>query len=134
VLAVLVVSTMLLVACSGTPTPPVKKLIDLDKLVTNNMTLDQVRAIMTPQLQITGTIYPATRVELQSDGSWVINYRESDLAAGETPQYKVYLFPPSSAVPNNYFTIFFKNDVVFGKSWFDLQGGIVAESNLKGTK
>ena len=134
-LAVLMMFTTLLVACSGgTPTPPVKKLVDLDKLVANNMTLSQLNTLMTPALKLTGTIYPATRVEKATDGSWIVMNKASDIKPGETAPFQVFLFPPAKATPNNYYAVFFKGDLIIGKAWFDRQGGAVALSYLTGGK
>ncbi len=131
--AVLMVLSASLAACSGgTPKPPVKKLLDLDKLVMENMTLDQVNILMTPTLNQTGTLYPATRVEKSAKGNWIVQYKEENVKQGETAPFQVLFFPPSKAVPNKYYAIFLKGNMVIGKSWFDLQGGAVIESDLKG--
>ena len=94
------------------------------------MTLDQVNALMTPALKLAGTMNPATRIEISAKGNWIVQYKAANVPAGQTAPYKVFLFSPSKTMPNNFYAIFFSNDTVLGKSFFDLQGGAVLEQNL----
>ncbi len=127
------VFSLLLAACGGdgTPKPPVGKLIDLDKLVTNNMTVDQVNALLTPDLKGTAKLYQANTVQQSADGSWVVTTKQGGFKTGETGPYQVLLFTPTKS-GDKYYAVFFKANAIFGKSWFDPSGGAFIETLLKG--
>ena len=125
--------SLFLAACSGgTPKPPVSKLTDLDKLVTNNMTVDQVNTLLTPALKSTSQVYKASNVAEAADGGWSLASKAGGYAAAETAPFQVMLFTPAKA-GDKYFAIFFEGNAVIGKSWFDANGGLNIETLLKGT-
>lgn len=128
---ILVVVSALLVACGGTPKPPVSNLINLDKLVTDNMTIDQVDALMTTKLKATSMLYQAQSVVQTTDGNWEVASKDGGFAPGETGAYQVILFAPAKG-EDKYYAIFFKANVVMGKSWFDARGGVIIEKLLTG--
>jgi hypothetical protein len=132
-IVITMVFSLLLVACgnSGPPVPPVSKMVDLDKLVANNMTVDQVNALLKPELKSTATLYQATTAQQSADGSWVVTTKKGGFKTGETGPYQVLYFTPSKA-GDKYYAVFFKANVVFGKSWFDLSGGAFIEKLLQG--
>ncbi len=131
-LTLLLLGTSLLTACSGTPKAPVSTQFNLDKLVTENMTLDQVNALMKPSLQSTYVLYQAQSAVL-SGGSWAIKVPEGGFAAGVKGDYQVIFFNPEKS-KSEYYAIFFKANVCIGKAWFDSRSGPLMEKVLKGEK
>ena len=131
IIAAALLSTLLVGCSGGTPKPPVKTLVNLDKLVTVNMTVDQVYALMTPALKATSVLYQADSIQQTAKGNWSVSTKQSGYAAGETGPYQALLFTPARA-GNEYYIVFFKANVVMAKSWFSPQGGVVIEAILKG--
>jgi len=132
--AIAILSTLILLlsACSGgTPTPPVKKLTDLDKVIINKMSVEQVYSLMTSDLKATSVLYPAQRVEETSTDNWVVASKSGGFAEGEEAPYQVLLFTPAKA-GTEYYLVFFKDDAVFGTAWFTAQYGKLVEKILKG--
>jgi hypothetical protein len=129
-LTMMLLVTSLLVACSGTPKPPVSKQINLDKLVTENMTIEEVNALMTPALKATYTLYQASQVT-QNVGAWAVNVPEGGFAPGVTADYQVMFFHPDKG-RSEYYGIFFKNGLCLGTGWFGSSGGQLMEKVLKG--
>jgi len=115
----------------GTPTPPVKTLINLDKLVTVNMTVSQVYALMTPALKATSILYQADSITQTAKGNWSVTTKQGGYGAGETGPYQALLFTPAKS-GQDYYAVFFKADAVIAKSWFSPQGGVVIEAILQG--
>jgi len=133
-IAITTMFSLLMVGCgsSGPPKPPVSKLIDLDELVTDNMTLDQVYALMKPVLKGTSTLYQATKVAL-TDAGWTVGSKEGGFAATEVGTYQVLFFKPAET-GDEYYMVFFKDNAVMGKSWFTYQNAYFMEQILKGIK
>ncbi|MDD5190817.1 MAG: hypothetical protein PHE50_07230 [Dehalococcoidales bacterium] len=132
-LTALVLITSLLVGCSGTPKAPVSKQLDLDKLITENMTLDQVNALMKPALKDSYVLYQATTASLNAAGSWAVKVPEGGFAAGKTGDYQVIYFNPEKG-KTEYYAIFFKANVYIGKAWFNGSNGILMQNVLQGKK
>ena len=130
--ALFVIFAMVLAGCSsGTPTPPVKTLINLDKLVAINMTLDQVNAIMTPALKSTSILYQADVIQQTNTGSWQVSTKQDGYAAGEQGAYQALFFTPTRA-GDEYYIVFFKGNIVMAKAWFSPQNAVIIEALLKG--
>jgi len=132
--AILTVLVMFLAGCGGgdaTPKPPVGKPIDLDKLVTNGQTLEQVYALMTPELNAVAVLYQADTIELTAKGNWKVATKKGGYQAGETGTYQALWFVPMKPTVE-YYMVFFKANVVIGKAWFAPQNAAVIEKILKG--
>jgi hypothetical protein len=128
--AIILVLSML-VGCSGTPKPPVGNLEDLDELVTLNMTLDQVYALMKPSLRQTSTLYQVESIQQTASGNWRINNKEGGFAANEAGSYQALWFTPVKT-GDEYYMIAFKGDVVMGKAFFVSTNAYYVEQLLKG--
>ena len=131
VFAAILAITLLIGCGGGTPKPPVSKLDDFDELVTNNMTLDQVYALMKPDLKQTSVLYQVENIELTAKGNWKIDSKEGGFAATETGAYQALWFTPVKA-GDEYYMVAFKNNVVMGKAWFASQNAYYVEQLLKG--
>jgi hypothetical protein len=130
-IAIVLVLTML-VGCSGTPKPPVGNLEDLDELVMLNMTLDQVYALMKPELRQTATLYQAESItQNPANGNWIVSNKPGGFAAGEIGPYQGLWFTPTKA-GSEYYMIVFKDDVVTGKAFFAPTNAFYVEQYLKG--
>jgi len=136
-LTIMLLLTSLLAACqSGTPKAPVSKQLDLDKLVTENMTLSQVNDLMSPALKSTYILYQAETITSSGTGdskSWSVKVPKEGYAAGETGEYQVMFFHPEKS-RTEFYTIFFKNNVCIGKAWFSGSYGLLIEQTLKGER
>ena len=133
-MSVAVLLSLPLAGCAGssrTPTPPVKTLIDLDKLVAVNMTVDQVYTLMTPDLKSTSVFYQAQNIELVASGNWKIVSKDGGYKADETGPYQALFFTPTKA-GIQYYVVFFKDNIVMAKAWFTAQFGVVVEALLQG--
>ena len=127
--AIITVLSMLLVGCeSGPPKPPVSKLLDLDELVATDMTLDEVYALVKPELKNTSTLYQAAGLELTATGSWKVTSLEKGETVGD---YQVLFFPPAKS-GEDYLLVFFKENVVIGKAWFLSKAAAVMKAVLQG--
>jgi hypothetical protein len=130
-IVIVTILSLLLSGCSGTPKAPVGKLLDLDKLVTENMTVDQVNALLKPALKQTGTLYQAESIELTAKGNWIVDSKSGGFAAGEEGPYQVLFFTPVK-VGTEYYLVFFKDNAVMAKVWFSAQYAPMIEKTLKG--
>jgi hypothetical protein len=130
--AILAIASLMLAGC-GTPKPPVKSAQDLDKLLQNGQSVQQVYSLMTDSLKNTSTLYQAHTAEQSSDGSWVISAREGGYSASETDTYQVLFFHAEKS-GDEALVVFFKSNSEFNKSWFTAQNATLVESTLKGIK
>jgi hypothetical protein len=126
----LTVLSMLLVGCGGTPTPPVKSTNNLNKLVTDGQTVEQVYALMSDSLKSTSVLYQATKIE-ESTSGWGIVSKDGGFSAGETGAFQVLYFKPAKATAQS-FAVFFKANAVIGKAWFSAQNSSFIENILQG--
>jgi hypothetical protein len=130
VVVLLTVLSILLAGCGGTPKPPVKNALNLEKLVTNGQSVEQVYALMTPALKDTSVLYQAMNVENTTAG-WVISSKVGGFAAGEPGDFQVLYFGPVKSGGQS-FVIFFKANAVIGKTWFSAQSSAIIENILQG--
>lgn len=132
VTAIIVILSILLIGCgSGTPEPPVEKLFDLDELITENMTVDQVYALLAPELEQTSLFYQAESIEQTETGKWKITSKEGGFEEDEVGPYQVLYFPPTEKGTEYYF-VFFKENAVMAKVWFNAQAVPLIEKTLQG--
>ena len=130
-IVIVTILSLLLSGCSSTPKAPVGKLLDLDELVTENMTVDQVNALLKPALKETSTLYQAESIELTAKGNWIVDSKKGGFAAGEEGPYQVLFFTPAKA-GTEYYLVFFKDNAVMAKVWFSAQYAPMIEKTLKG--
>jgi hypothetical protein len=130
VVAVALLTTLLPAGCSGGSTG---KYLSLEKKIADNMTLEQVNALLSPDLKQASILYQTEKIELTPKGSWVVTSKEGGYKTGETGPYQVLFFTPAKA-GEQYLMVFFKNNVTVGKSWFTSQGAVIIEKILKGEK
>jgi hypothetical protein len=131
-IAIVTMLSILLGGCqSGPPKPPVGKLTDLDKLVTENMTLNQVHELLKPELKENSTLYQATGLEVTAAGAWKVTSEQYGYPEGEIGPYQVLFFTPDKS-GEDYYLIFFKDYVVIGKDWFAPKLAAVFKSILQG--
>jgi len=91
----------------------------LDSAVSNGMSLQDVRDAMSPELQNEAMRLPALDIEEQSEGSWhFVPKDNADLGDTDAP-YIVMAVPED----NDFLMLFFRNDELFDKAWFDYEGG-----------
>ena len=122
-LIILLLSLLLISACGETTTPQsVPQLADtaedLELQVNNDMTLDQVYNIMTPELRNQSIIYPAQNIFRQSDGKWQFTAKEGGSPRDIDAPFQVLIFIPSP-IGDAYYIIFFDNEKVFHHAWFE---------------
>ncbi len=121
-----------LVSCGGgTPIPPVDKAEDIEQLVGNSMTLDQVYTLMSAKLKNTTTEYPALNVELAAEGNWSFTGTEGGISEDTEAVYLVLIFTPDP-IGASYFMVFFEDGLVIGNSWFDYTNAMVIQKLLEG--
>jgi hypothetical protein len=130
-IVIVTILSLLLGGCSGTPKAPVSNLVNLDKLVTENMTVDQVYALLKPALKETSTLYQAQSIELTTKGNWILTSKQGGFAAGEVGPYQVLFFTPTKA-GSNYYLVFFKDNAVMDKVWFASQHAFLIKNILEG--
>jgi hypothetical protein len=131
-ITIVIMLSMLLVGCqSGPPKPPVSKLLDLDELVTENMTLDKVYDLLKPELAETSTLYQATSLELTEAGNWKVTSKQNGYAEGEVGPFQVLFFTPDKS-SEDYYLVFFKENAVIGKAWFIPKTAAVFKAILQG--
>lgn len=130
-IGIVAILSLLLTGCEGTPKAPVGKLLDLDKLVTENMSVEQVYALCKPDLKQTSTLYQAENIEMTSAGNWKFYTKEGGYEEGETGVYQVLFFTPTKS-GDNYYLVLFKDNAVTDKVWFSSQSATVIEKILKG--
>ena len=128
-IVIVIILSLLLSGCSSTPKAPVGKLLDLDELVTENMTVDQVNALLKPALKETSTLYQAESIELTAKGNWIVDSKSGGFAAGEEGPYQVLFFIPAKA-GTEYYLVFFKDNAVMDKVWFSAQYAPMIEKTL----
>ena len=122
-LTILLLPLLLISACGETTTPQsVPQLADtaedLELQVSNDMTLDQVYNIMTPDLRNQSIIYPAQNIVRQSDGKWQFTAKEGGSPGDIDAPFQVLIFIPSP-IGDPYYMIFFDNEKVFHHAWFE---------------
>ncbi len=91
---------------------------DLELQVNNDMTLDQVYNIMTPELRSQSITYPAQDIVRQSDGKWQFTAKEGGSPGDIDALFQVLVFIPSP-IGDPYYMIFFDNEKVFHHAWFE---------------
>ena len=128
--AILVGAAVTLAACGCTPTPPVKTTTDLDKLITNGLTTQQVYAYMRPALKSTSVLYQADLVELTAKGNWHVVSKPGGYKADETGKFQVIFFQGGAA--KHSYAVFFQNDSAIGKAWFTPGNAATVEGILQG--
>ena len=122
-LTILLLPLLLISACGETTTSQsVPQLADtaedLELQVNNDMTLDQVYNIMTPELRNQSIIYPAQNIVRQSDGKWQFTAKEGGSPGDTDAPFQVLIFIPSP-IGDPYYMIFFDNEKVFHHAWFE---------------
>ncbi len=129
--AILVGAAMVVVGCGGgLPNPPVKTTNNLDKLVTNGLTTQQVYVLMAPALKDTSVLYQADLIELTAKGNWHIVAKEGGYQADETGKYSAIWF--SGGGSKDSYAVFFQGDTVIGKAWFTPGNAATVEQILQG--
>ena len=131
IIAIIAVISIILTGCNSTPEPPVSKLLHLDELVTEGMSISQVDALCKPALRQTGTLYQAESVEFTAKGNWKVTSKEGGFEEGEEGPYQALFFTPTKE-GTDYFVVFFKDGKVMDKAWFAQQGAYLIEKILKG--
>ena len=129
--ALLASLSILLAGCSGTPKPPVKTTLSLDKLVQTGQTVDQVYALMTPALKNVSKLYQARSVQQNAAGAWELAVKQGGYKTGETDAYQVLIFQPAKA-GDSAFLIFFKSNSEFNKAWFSADSAASIDRTLQG--
>lgn len=109
--AVSVVGT-LLTGCNQTPTPPVDKAEDLEKLVEIGDTLEYVQSLMTDYLTQRTLIYPAASAEKKENGAWSLKAKEGGRFGDTDAPYVIMLVSPTRS-GGTYYTIFFHDSTAF---------------------
>ncbi|MDP2918808.1 MAG: hypothetical protein Q8O43_01115 [Dehalococcoidia bacterium] len=128
IFSVAVSLALLLSGCAG----DLGKLLDLDKKVTENMSIDQVNAMLTPDLKRVSILYQAENIG-RSDKGWRVTSKEGGFKPGEKGAYQVLIIKPT-APGSKHYIVFFKGDATMGKSWFNSQASGVIERILQGIK
>ena len=85
-----------------------------------NMTLDQVYALMTPELKSSTIIYPAQNIIHQPDGKWKFEPKEGGSPGDMDAPYQVLVVYPSSS-EQGYYMLFFKDKRLEDSARFDYE-------------
>lgn len=131
VLAIILAMPFILAACNSTPKAPVSKLLDLNKLVVEDMTISQVEALCKTELKDTGILYQVEKIELTTSGNWRISSKEGGFTEGEEGAYQAYFFTPTKT-GDDYYAVFFEDGKVIDTAWFTTQSAYLMEKILKG--
>ena len=132
-IVILLIMCLLLIGCiGGTPKPPVDTAGKAAKLVQQDMTLDQVYALLKTPLRYKTTLYPARNVEKSDTGNWKVSSKEGGFAEDEETPYQVLVFNPDKPGGDHYI-VFFKGDSVIGSEWFSYSGAATVIRVLEGT-
>lgn len=125
---------LILVGCtgSGPPTPPVDKEKDLEQLVEQDMTLEQVYALMTTDLKGMTALYPAMEIEQQVGGQWLFIPEQEEVSTTEDSSYHALIVPPAQS-GDKYYLVFFKDGSVIGSDWFSSAHAAVIKQILGDT-
>ena len=104
-----------------TPTPELANTLeDLELIIVNDLTLDQLYAAITPQLKNSSIIYPAQNIVRQSDGKWQFTAKEGGCPGDLDAQFQVIVFHPSP-ITEPYYIIFFNNQIIIHDAWFEYE-------------
>jgi hypothetical protein len=117
-----------LISCSGTPTLA-KNSTELEWYVREGMTLDQVYALMTPELKAGSLIYPAQNIIHQPDGKWKFEPKEGGSPGDTDAPYQVLVISPTSA-EEGFYMLFFKDKQLEDDARFDYETGIKIQKLL----
>ena len=138
VVVLLAIVMLTLGACESAPTPapspapapappapaPAPELAntleDLELIIINDMTLDQLYAAITPQLKNSSVIYPAQNIVRQSDGKWQFTAKEGGCPGDLDAQFQMLVFYPSP-ITEPYYMIFFNNQIIIHDAWFEYE-------------
>jgi len=131
IVAVTLMCITLIGCIGGTPTPPVSKAEHVDKLIVEDMTLDEVYALMTEELRGNTVLYPAQSLELRPNGNWKVAAKDGGFEEDEEPPFQVLMLVPETA-DRDYYIIFFEGENVIGNNWFAVTAAGFIEGLLTG--
>lgn len=107
--------------CNGTPTPPVDRLTHLEQLVVSGQSIEQVKGLMTPRLQLMAAFYPANLIQQKASGNWNFKAKEGG-SQGDTDAPYVAMVVTPDAEGEQAYAVFFKDGSVIGDAWFSNEG------------
>lgn len=120
--------TMLSTLVVGCNKPPVNNLNALDEFVTINMTLDQVYDLLKPELKQRSILYKSGLIELTASGNWKVWPYDEEKTS---PVYNVLFFTPLR-VTEDYYMVFFEDNIVVGKGYYQESFARVIQAMLQG--
>ena len=123
---------LILAGCTGTPTPPVDTAKNAAKLIEEDLTLDEVYALMTTRLKETTTLYPALGIEQQADGNWQFRSAKDGLPEDADVPFHALIFIPARS-GGKYYMVFFEDGSVIGDDWFSYSRAALIKLTLGGT-
>jgi len=93
------------------------------------MTLNEVYALMTPELKNRAIIYPALDITLLSDGRWEFTPKEGSEPGDKDGPYQVLIVYSQSKVVGCYM-LFFSNEKLMEDAWFEFEAAYDIEKLL----
>lgn len=121
------------VSCGDSTPSLAEDAIDLEQAVEEGMTLNEVYALMTPELKNRATIYPALNITQLPDGRWEFTPKEGSGPGDKDAPYQVliiYSLIYSQDVAEGRYMLFFKNESLMGDAWFEYEAALDIEKLL----
>lgn len=94
----------------------------LNAAVSDGMTLQDVYDLMSSDLQNKATRLPALKIEKISEGNWQFVPKDNAEPGDTDAPYLVLGIPPEQ-YSDDFLMLFFHDDELFDKAWFDYDGG-----------
>ena len=124
IIAGVIIVIVIIAALASPPTSvsPANSAEQLDTLVSNDMILQDVYDLMSSDLQNKATRFPALSIEEISEGNWHFIPKDNAEPGDTDAPYFVLGIPPEQYT-DEFFMLFFYNNQLFDKAWFDYDGG-----------
>jgi len=130
---VLLITLTLSLSCNSTPDPAGDS-VELQRVVQEGMTLNEVYALMTPEFKSRATIiYPALNITQLPDGRWEFTPKEGSYPGDKDAPYQVliiYSLIYSQSIAEGCYMLFFKNESLIEDAWFEYEATIDIEKLL----
>jgi len=115
----LLIILLLPLSCNGTA-DLAEDTIDLEQAAEEGMTLNEVYALMTPELKNRAIIYPALNITQLSDGRWEFAAKEGSEPGDKDAPYQV-LMVYSQPTAEGCYMLFFQNEILMEDAWFEFE-------------
>lgn len=118
VLVVIVVAAVV----GSNPTEPANDATQLDLVVSNGISLQDVYDLMSPELQNQAMRIPALNIEETAEENWHFVPKE-DADLGDTDAPYLVVAVPAEQQSDGFLMLFFQDKQLFDTAWFSYDGG-----------